>query len=223
MRKAETVPEGRAVGYVRVSTVKQDHDSQMEAIRAAAKGAGLRVKFVEETVSSRKAERQIYSVVEGMAKGETLIVFELSRLARSIGEVFELVQAIKRRGGALWVLKPEIKIGSGVNGLQGDMLLFALGVAAQVERDLISERTKNALQERKRKGVKLGRPEGRGLKVATAIEERGMSETEIRGYLEGGVMTTAGVARMLGMDPRTVREWVRTGGEPARKGNAKRA
>ena len=215
--KMQKAKKGQAIGYVRVSTTKQDHEAQRSAINAAAAAEGLQIRFIEETVSSRKEERQIYPIVNSLQKGETIVVYELSRLARSIGEVFEIVQGIKRRGGALWVLKPEIRIGNGANGLQGDMLLFALGIAAQVERDLISERTKNALQERKRKGVKLGRPEGRGRKIDEAITAKGLKAEEIRGYLAGGVMTTVGVARLLGVDSRTVRQWAITTGKPARK------
>jgi len=196
-----------AVGYIRISTGKQDYNNQRSAINEAAAREGLKVRFVEDTVSSRKAERKIYEVVDNLKEGETLIVYEPSRLARSIGEVFEIAQQVKRKKAALWILQPEIRTGNGKENIQADMLLFALSMAAQIERDLISERTRNALRARKEQGVKLGRPEGKGEKVREAIAEKGLKESELLEQVDNKIITAAGLSRLLGLDARTVREW----------------
>ena len=200
-----------AVGYIRISTGKQDYENQRSAINAAAAGEGLKVRFVEDTVSSRKAERKIYEVVDNLREGETLIAYEPSRLARSMMEIAEIAQQVKRKKAALWILQPEIKIGNGdrKDEMQSEFLIMALGMAAQIERDLISERTRNALRARKEQGVKLGRPEGKGEKVREAIEGKGLKESELLEQVDNKIFTAAGVSRLLGIDARTVREWVK--------------
>jgi len=200
----------QAIGYVRVSTSEQEVEAQKAAINAAAAREGVKVsRFVEEVISSRKAERKIYEVVHGLKEGETLIVYELSRLARSIGEVFEIVQEIKRRKANLWILKPEVRTGIGGNDLQADMLMFALSTAAQIERDLISERTKNSLRALKAQGVKLGRPEGKGRKVEeAAAKKKVVPEALIESY-KNRILTAAAIARLLDLDQRTVRAWLK--------------
>jgi len=200
----------QAIGYVRVSTSEQEVEAQKAAINEAAARQGVKVsRFVEEVISSRKAERKIYEVVHGLKEGETLIVYELSRLARSIGEVFEIVQEIKRRKANLWILKPEVRTGIGGNDLQADMLMFALSTAAQIERDLISERTKNSLRAKKAQGVKLGRPEGKGRKVEeAAAKKKVVPEALIESY-KNKILTAAAIARLLDLDQRTVRAWLK--------------
>ncbi len=197
----------QAVGYIRVSTDKQEVDNQRAAINAAAASEGLKIIFTEEQISSRKEDRQIYKVIESLKPGDTLIVYELSRLARSIGEIFSILEAVKKKKAAVWVLKPEIRTG-GKNDLQTTMLVFAFSVAAQVERDLISERTKNALRARKAAGVKLGRPKGKGRKVAEAAEAAGIKLEQLQEWYELG-MSISNISRVLKLDRRTVGAWLK--------------
>ena len=181
---------GKAVGYIRVSTDRQEADGQREAIRKAVNKAGYdSLHFAEEVISSRKEERQVYQIVKGLQRGETMVVYELSRLGRSIGEVFDIVHRVRKKGAFLWVLEPNLHIEPGQD-LQADSLLFALSVGAQVERNMISERTKTALAERKRQGVKLGRPEG-----SSKLKEH---DQQIREWQDLGV-TKANIARLLGV------------------------
>lgn len=200
----------QAVGYIRVSTDKQEVDNQRAAINAAAASEGLKIIFTEEQISSRKEDRQIYKVIESLKPGDTLIVYELSRLARSIGEIFSILEAVKKKKAAVWVLKPEIRTG-GKNDLQTTMLVFAFSVAAQVERDLISERTKNALRARKAAGVKLGRPKGKGRKVAEAAEAAGIKLEQLQEWYELG-MNISNISRVLKLDRRTVGAWLKDNG-----------
>ena len=197
----------QAVGYIRVSTDKQEVDNQRAAINAAAASEGMKVVFTEEQISSRKEDRQIYKVIESLKANDTLIVYELSRLARSIGEIFSILEQIKKKKAAVWVLKPEIRTG-GKNDLQSSMLVFAFSVAAQVERDLISERTKSALRARKAAGVKLGRPKGKGRKVAEAAEAAGIKLEQIQEWYKLG-MNVSNISRALKLDRRTVGAWLK--------------
>lgn len=211
----------QAIGYVRVSTGGQDVEAQRAAINAAAAKEGVKVRgFTEETISSRKTDRRIYTVVNELQEGDILIVYELSRLARSIGEVFEIVQMIRRRGATLWVLKPELRTGTGIGGddLRADMLMFALGTAAQIERDLISERTKSGLRARQSAGVRLGRPVGRGRLVEKVVAEKGLAADALREGYRQKIVSAAAIARMLGIDQRTVRAWLK-GAKDARVTN----
>lgn len=201
----------QAVGYIRVSTDKQEVEGQRAAINAAAASEGMKVIFTEEQISSRKEDRQIYKVIENLRPDETLIVYELSRLARSIGEIFSILEMIKKKKATVWVLKPEIRTG-GKNDLQSSMLVFAFSVAAQVERDLISERTKNALRARKAAGVKLGRPKGKGRKVAEAAEAAGIKLEQIQEWYKLG-MNVSNISRALKLDRRTVGAWLKDNGQ----------
>lgn len=201
----------QAVGYIRVSTDKQEVDNQRAAINAAAASEGMKVIFTEEQISSRKGDRQIYKVIENLRPDETLIVYEISRLARSIGEIFSILEMIKKKKATVWVLKPEIRTG-GKNDLQSSMLVFAFSVAAQVERDLISERTKNALRARKAAGVKLGRPKGKGRKVAEAAEAAGIKLEQLQEWYKLG-MNITNISRALKLDRRTVGAWLKENGQ----------
>ena len=155
----------KAIGYVRVSTNKQDSENQKSAIHEAV----LKLKDTkldcihEEIISSRKDARQIYSIVESLKENDTLIVYELSRLGRSIGQIHKIVEVVKEKKASILVIVNDIKLGFGLTKneeLMSSALIFALGLGAQIERDLISERTKNALRARKEQGVVLGRPKG---------------------------------------------------------------
>lgn len=155
-----------AIGYVRVSTNKQDTDAQEGAILKTAHGKNLKLENIEqETISSRKQDRKIYGVADSLKAGQVLIVYEMSRLARSIPEVYEIVKRVKARKASILIISPaEIWLGAGLDPQQemnSDLYIFMLGQCANMERRLIAERTKNALRARKEQGVKLGRPAGK--------------------------------------------------------------
>jgi DNA invertase Pin-like site-specific DNA recombinase len=142
--------------------------------------------------------------VAALRKGDALIVTELSRLARSMIELNGLIASVLKAGAELRVTSGQVVDGT----IQSQALVFALGIAAQVEREMISERTKSALRARKAAGVKLGRPKGTGKKVPEAAQAAGLKLEDISRLLDaGGSFATA--ARMLDVDARTVREWNR--------------
>ena len=194
---------GAVVGYARVSTDKQDADRQRLDIMNYCQAQGLAIaRVVVETVSSRKAEREVYAVVDSLRAGDVLVVTELSRLARSMIELNGIIAQVLGKGAALRVASGQVvdeSIGS-------QSLVFALGIAAQVERDLISERTTSALRARKAAGVKLGRPKGLGRKVEAQAIEAGLTVDTLDRMLRAG-SSAASVGKLIGVDGRTVLRW----------------
>lgn len=193
------------VAYMRMSTAGQDGKAQRQAILEWAAKTGTRVdSWAEETISSRKADRQIVEIIESLQPGDTLVTAELSRLARSMGELFGLIQSIRQRGARV-VLAGEDRTIEPEETIEGNAWLFAVSIGAQIERQMISERTKAALRERKAAGVKLGRPRGPGKSKLDPHAE------EIRGLLGLGVPKSK-IAEKYGVTPATVGRWCTTHG-----------
>ena len=120
-----------------------------------------KVQFIEEKVSGKKSwkERKIKQVIDDLKEGDRLIVPELSRLGRSMLEIMEMLSIAKDKGIYIYAVKG----GWELNGsIQSKVMAMAFSIAAEIERDLISKRTKEALKARKAQGIKLGRPKGPG-------------------------------------------------------------
>jgi len=146
--------------YLRVSTDKQETENQKYEILKYANERKLgNVDFIEETVSGRKSwrERQLGRLVEKIEKGDVLIVTELSRLGRSMLEIMEILSILLRKGAEIHVVKSNQVL---KDDLQSKVFAMAFSIAAEIERELISQRTKEALQRRKAEGKPLGRPKG---------------------------------------------------------------
>ena len=147
-------------GYIRVSTSKQDEENQKHAILDFANKQKLgHVELVPETVSGTVSwtKRALAGLLETMNKNDVLIVSELSRLGRSMLEIMELLSKLTRREVKVFAIKGNYELG---NNIQSKVLAFAFAMAAEIERELISTRTKEALQVKKAAGVRLGRPKG---------------------------------------------------------------
>ncbi len=148
------------IGYLRVSTDKQDEDNQRHAISQLYTPD----RWVAVECSSRKTQkaRGITELLEQVTGGDTVIVTELSRLARSNGELILMVEGLIKRHVGLIVIKQGINIPA--NGDKMDMsvkvMVHTFGLMAELERDFISDRTKMALAARKAEGMVLGRPTG---------------------------------------------------------------
>ncbi len=180
-------------GYLRISTDKQDHDNQKYAVLSFANEKGLgNVELVTETVSGKVPweKRELAHLLDRMSKGDVLITSELSRLGRSMLEIMELLSIMTKKEVKVHAIKGNWEIG---NGLQSKVLAFGFALAAEVERELISQRTKEALARKKAEGVKLGRPVG-----SLGKSKLDGKEDEIKGLLKHKVAKAA-ISRIMGV------------------------
>lgn len=152
----------RVIGYLRVSTAQQDVQTcQAEILRFANEKRLVPVEFVEETVSGTVPwkERELGRVLQQLKPGDVIIVPEISRLARSLGQIIAIIESCKKSDIAVHAIKGGWSINGGI---ESKVVLYMLGMFAEIERDLISLRTKEALAARKAAGVRLGRKPGAG-------------------------------------------------------------
>lgn len=152
----------KTVAYLRVSTLGQDIEKNKADILHFANHRDLgKVHFVEEIASGRKPwrERQISQVLDELQGGDAIIVAELSRLGRSMLECMEVLALATRKGIRVYSVKGSWQLD---NSIQSKIIALAFSMAAEIERDLISQRTKEALRFKKEQGYTLGRPKGPG-------------------------------------------------------------
>ena len=188
-------------GYIRVSTEKQDYENQRHGILEYVNKNKLgNVEFIEETVSSRKKfeDRDLSKLISVMKSGDILIVSELSRIGRSILEIMSIFKILAEKGIQTHIIKGGFVIGGDDNKIQSSVLVFAFGLAAEIERELISQRTKEALAARKAKGIKLGRK--KGAKVASKLDGK---EEAIIALLEKKI-PVASIAKIFGVARTTM-------------------
>ena len=153
----------KTIGYIRVSTDQQDLQNQQHSIlNYANKNVLGKVEFIEVKMSSRKKDedRKIDELFETLQAGDHLIVSELSRIGRSVVNVVTIVNQLIALGVNLHILKEQLFIKPNEQNPFTDFQINIFSAFAQLERDLISKRTKEALQARKAKGIKLGKPKG---------------------------------------------------------------
>jgi DNA invertase Pin-like site-specific DNA recombinase len=151
----------KTVAYIRASTDKQDLNHQrLELLEYSRKKAMTIDEFMEITISSRKTtkQRRVDELVEKLNSNDTLIVTELSRLGRSTAEVIALVNALVKRNIRVIVLKQNLDISQ--QDMNSKIILTLFSLFGELERDLISLRTKEALASKKREGQILGKPKG---------------------------------------------------------------
>lgn len=152
----------RTIGYLRVSTADQDLEKNKGDILKLNNEKNLgHVEWIEEKVSGTKdwKKRELGRVFATLKEGDAIIVSELSRLGRSTLQILEIMEQAKKKGIAVYAVKG----GRSFDGsMESKIVLTMLAMIAEIERDLISERTKEGLRARKEAGVKLGRPKGPG-------------------------------------------------------------
>jgi DNA invertase Pin-like site-specific DNA recombinase len=152
----------KTVAYLRVSTLNQDIEKNKSDILHFANQHDLgKVHFIEEIATGRMPwqERRIAKILEELKPGDIIIVAELSRLGRSMLECMEILAWAMRKGIYLYAVKGNWKLDQSI---QSKIVALAFSMAAEIERDLISQRTKEALRFKKEQGLKLGRPKGPG-------------------------------------------------------------
>lgn len=160
------------VAYLRVSTGHQVLDNQKNEIEKYAISRNLSIdRYVTEVVSGKTEgrERKLGKLIKDLRKGDTLIVTEISRLSRTLMDIMSIVGELLQKGVHLYSVKDGYTFDDTINS---KVLLFAFGLVAEIERNLISMRTKEALELRKMQGVKLGRKEGSLTKMNILEENR---------------------------------------------------
>ncbi len=191
------------IGYIRVSTDKQTLEHQHFEIEQFAKHQGLKVDlWVEEKISSRKAlkKRKLGTLLEELKENDILISCEISRLGRSLLEVMRILETCLNKNCQVWTIKENYRLG---NDIQSKVLAFAFGLAAEIERKLISDRTKSSLANIKASGKKLGRPltaESKKLKLSKNTKK-------VKNLLAKG-MSKSQIARILGVQRSTLRRFI---------------
>lgn len=148
-------------GYIRVSTDKQTVENQRFEINRFCDGENLIIdQWIEETTSGTKEpeKRKLGPVLSKLKKGDILICAELSRLGRSLLMIMDILNQCLKRHVQVWTIKDNYRLGADISS---KVLAFAFGLSAEIERNLISQRTKEALARKRVEGVVLGRPKGR--------------------------------------------------------------
>ena len=189
--------------YLRVSTIEQDlNKNKAEILLYANEKLKTNVEFIEETVSgtSHYTKRELGQLINSLKFNDILIVPELSRLARSITQIFEIIEKLKSTKVTLISLKENFN--SDDKGLTPTIISTIFGLVAQIERDLISQRTKEALQARKASGIKLGRPLG------SFKSKLDIYKDEIEGLINIGV-TKKRIAAKYDVTPQLLNSWVK--------------
>ena len=147
-------------GYSRVSTDKPTVENQRYEITEFCKKEGLYVDdWIEETISGtvEPKKRELGNLLKTVQKDDLIICSELSRLGRSLFMIMSILNLLMEKGAKVWTIKDNYRLG---DDIQSKVLAFAFGLSAEIERQLISQRTKEALALRKKNGKKLGRPLG---------------------------------------------------------------
>ena len=147
-------------GYIRVSSDKQTVENQRFEINKFCENQDMVINdWIEETISGTKnySKRQLGNLLRKVHKGDIIICSELSRLGRNLFMIMEILNICMTKECRVWTIKDNYRLG---DDIQSKVLAFAFGLSAEIERNLISERTKEALARKRAEGVVLGRPKG---------------------------------------------------------------
>jgi DNA invertase Pin-like site-specific DNA recombinase len=186
-------------GYIRVSTDKQTVDNQRFEIERFCIKNDIKVEqWIEETISGTKLpeKRLLGSLLAGVKKDDLIICSELSRLGRSLFMIMSILNNLMNIGVRVWTIKDNYRLG---DNIQSKVLAFAFGLSAEIERDLISQRTKEALARKKSEGAVLGRPLG---KKSSRVKLSG-HEKEIQDLIDKSISKCA-IGRLFGVNRMTV-------------------
>ncbi len=191
------------IGYIRVSSNKQTVQHQHYEIEQFAEHNNITVdKWIEETISSRKAlnKRRLGQLLDELQDGDILIAAEISRLGRSLLEVMHILETCLNKNCQVWTLKENYRLG---NDIQSKVMAFAFGLSAEIERNLISQRTKASLESVKASGKRLGRPfaaQSRKLKLSRNTKK-------VKELLDMG-LTKYRIAKIMDVSPATVSNFI---------------
>ena len=194
-------------GYIRVSTDKQTVENQRFEIMNFANGTNIKIdKWIEETISGNMAveKRKLGALLKKLNKGDILISSEISRLGRNLMMIMSILNICMQKGIHVWTIKDNYRLGNDINS---KVLAFAFGLSAEIERNLISQRTKEALARKKNEGAVLGRPKG---SRSTRTKLSGKEE-RIKEMLQEGISKSA-IARRMKVSRITLLTFIKKNG-----------
>lgn len=186
-------------GYIRVSSDKQTVENQRFEIGRFCAAQEMEIDgWIEETISGTRNydKRKLGELLRNVRAGDLIICSELSRLGRSLYMVMEILSLCMERDCRVWTVKDNFRLG---DDIQSKVLAFAFGLSAEIERNLISQRTKEALNRKRAEGVHLGRPKGA---LSKRVKLTGKEEV-IRVLREEGTSWSQ-IARLLHVDRSTL-------------------
>lgn len=192
----------QTIAYLRVSTIDQDPSkNRADILQLANRNELGQVTFVEEKVSGKISwrKRKIADIVEKLDNDDNLIVSELSRLGRSMLECMEILSIATQKGIHVYAVKGNWHLDKSI---QSKIIAMAFSMAAEIERDLISKRTTEALRAKKAAGIPLGRPKGPGKSKLDPYQ------TEIVALLNNGA-TKKFIATRYGTTPANLQNWLK--------------
>lgn len=187
------------IAYIRVSSDKQTCSNQIFTIKEYAKAQNIQIdKWTQETISSKKSleKRVLGSLLNSLSSGDCVIITEVSRLARNLYELAGILQFAIKKDVKIISIKENYVFR---NDLQSKIMAYTFGLAAEIERDLISTRTRMSLEKLKMQNVKLGRPVGAKSKELKLSKNK----KKIKELLENGI-SQAKIAKILKVSPTTL-------------------
>ena len=192
------------IGYIRVSSNKQALEHQKYELQQFAKSSKIHIdNWIAETISSRKPlyKRKLGNLLENLNDGDILIACEISRLGRSLLEVMKILEMCLNKNCQVWTIKENYRLG---NDIQSKVMAFAFGLSAEIERNLISQRTKASLESIRAQGKKLGRPfaaQSKRLKLTK-------NTTRIKELLDSGVSKNQ-ISKIMNVQNITLRRFIK--------------
>lgn len=191
-------------GYIRISTDKQTTENQKFEIQGFSDKKHIHIdEWIQETISSTKKleVRKFGALLQRMQKGDILIVSELSRLGRNLMQIMKILHDCMEKDIMVYTVKESYELGNNINS---KVLAFAFGLSAEIERNLISQRTKEALARRKAEGQILGRPKG----SKSQMRKLTGKEDDIRTLMNKKISYSA-IGRILGVHRLTVSSYIK--------------
>jgi len=193
----------KVYAYLRVSCDKSTVENQrFEILKYVAEKKIVVDKWIEETQSGtlKASERELGKVISEMKKGDLLLASEVTRIGRSLMDVMSTLNVLMEKECLLYTVKENFELGDNINS---KVMAFAFGLSAEIERSMISSRTKESLQRKKANGEHLGRPYG------IRIENKKLSEheSEIKRLISANVSVRS-IARIYKVHPLTVKRFI---------------